>query len=304
MANAAQEAVRFRASLSSAFPSSALDSVVTPAEHRQPPVMTVNFLSLAGGFGPLPAPITQVLQARRRHGDMAAIDFLAMFEHRLIGLMMRGKRAYRPALQPGAPHETAFAGYLLAFLGLGTPGLTTSLTRSRRPRLDGLDRSLLHLTGLLNQRPVSLHAVERLLAQYFGVAVRGHSLQGRWQALEAGDVAVIGRGGRNNGLGQAVLGRRIWQPSAGITLDLGPLDLPGFDSFLPGGDAHPLLRRLLGFGLGGSVAVDVRLLLKAPAVPRARLGRAAATRLGWTSWLGQRRSAQPAPVLLRLGEVM
>jgi type VI secretion system protein ImpH len=304
VSNAAQEAVRFRSSLSSAFPSSDLAAFTPATAPDRMPVLSVNFVGLAGGFGPLPAPITQALQARRRHGDQAAVDFLDMFQHRLIGLMMRGRRAYRPSLQIGAPHQTEFARYLLALLGLGTDGLTVTTGRRPKPRLDGLERSLLHLTGLLNQRPISLHAIERLLAQHFGVAVRGIPLQGRWQALEAADVSVIGRGGRNNRLGQAVLGRRIWEPAAGITLEFGPLDLARFKSLLPGGDAHQPLRRLLGYGLGGAVAVDARLLLTPPEVPSARLGRQAGTALGWTSWLGQRRNAQPAPVTLRLGEVV
>jgi type VI secretion system protein ImpH len=303
VSNSAQEAVRFRASLSSAFPSSDLAGFAPPPEPGRPPVLIVNFMGLAGGFGPLPPPITQLLQARRRHGDLAAEDFLDMFQHRLIGLMMRSRRAHRPVLQPGAPHQTAFARYLLALLGLGTEGLTTSLGRRPKPRLDGLERSLLHLTGLLNQRPVSLHAIERLLAQHFGVAVRGIPLQGRWFALEPADVSLIGSGGRNNRLGQAVLGRRIWETAAGITLEFGPLDLAHFQSFLPGGAAHSPLRRLLGFGLGGSIAVDARLLLKAPEVPAAKLGRQSGTALGWTSWLGKRPGSKPAPVTLRLGEV-
>jgi type VI secretion system protein ImpH len=304
VSNATQEAVRFRASLSSAFPSSDLAGFVPPAEPGHPPVLIVNFMGLAGGFGPLPPPITQLLQARRRHGDLAAEDFLDIFQHRLIGLMMRSRRAHRPPLQQGAPHQTAFARYLLALLGLGTEGLTTSLGRRPKPRLDGLERSLLHLTGVLNQRPVSLHAMERLLAQHFGVAVRGIPLQGRWFALEAGDISVIGPSGRNNRLGQTVLGKRIWEPAAGITLELGPLDLAHFRSFLPGGDAHQPMRRLLGYGLGGSIAVDARLLLKAPDVPAAKLGRQAGTALGWTSWLGKRPTPLPAPVTLRLGEVV
>jgi len=304
VSNAALEAVRFRASLSSAFPSSDLESFSPPVEAGQPPMLSVNFMGLAGGFGPLPPPITQLLQARRRHGDQAAVDFLDMFQHRLIGLMMRSRRAHRPPLQPGAPHETAFARYLLALLGLGTDGLTTSLGRRPKPRLDGLERSLLHLTGLLNQRPVSLHAMERLLAQHFGIAVRGIPLQGRWFALEAADISLMGPSGRNNRLGQAVLGKRIWEPAAGITLELGPLGFDQFRSFLPGGDAHHPMRRLLGYGLGGRIAVDARLLLKAPEVPVARLGRQAGTALGWTSWLGKRPSALPAPVTLRLGEVV
>ena len=304
VSNPALEAVRFRASLSSAFPSSDLDAYAPPGEAGQPPVLTVNFMGLAGGFGPLPPPITQVLQARKRHGDLAAIDFLGMFQHRLIGLMMRSRRAHRPALQPGAPHQTAFAQYLLALLGLSTDGLATSLGRRPKPRLDGLERSLLHLTGLLNQRPVSLHAMENLVGQHFGVAVRGIPLQGRWYALEAGDVSVIGSSGRNNRLGQAVLGKRIWEPAGGITLEVGPVGLAQFRSFLPGGHAHQPMRRLLGYGLGGTIAVDIKLLLKAPEVPAARLGGQAGSALGWTSWLGTRATPKPAPVMLRLGEVV
>jgi len=298
-ANPAQEAVRFNASLTSAFPSSDLEAF----EPGEPPRLTVNFMGLAGSFGPLPPPITQLLQARRRHHDQAAIDFLALFEQRLIGLMMRSRRAHRPALQPGAPHETGFARYLLALLGLGTEGLTTSLGRRPKQRLDGLERSLLHLTGLLHQRPLSLHALENLLAQHFGAPVRGIPLQGRWLVLEPEDVAAIGPRGRNNRLGQAVLGQRLWEPAAGITLEFGPLSLARFRDLLPGGDAHRPLRRLLGYALGGSVAVDARLLLRAPEVPSARLGKQNGAALGWTSWLGQRRNAKPAPVTLRLGEI-
>jgi type VI secretion system protein ImpH len=302
-ADAGAEAVRFRAGRSSAFPTAELDAFTPSPEPGRPATLGTRFLALAGAFGPLPAPITDLIQARRRHGDQAASDFLNIFEHRLIGLMLRGIRAHHPALQPGAPHEGGFASLLLALLGLGTPGLTLSLGRRAAPRLGVLGRGLLQHVGLLNQRPVSLHAIERLLAGHFGVAVRGVPFRGCWHRLEPGDVTRLGRRGRNNGLGQAVLGQRLWDPAAGITLELGPLGFATFQSFLPGGRAHPPLRRMLGVALGGNVAVAARLLLRAPEVPPARLGRVTGATLGWTSWLGRRAGPAPAPVTLLLGEV-
>ena len=301
--DAGTEAMRFRASLSSVFPTAALDGFTPAREAGAQAVLGTRFLALAGGFGPLPPPVTEKLQARRRHGDRAAGDFLGIFEHRLIGLMMRGYRAHHPALQPGAPHAAGFTRLLLALLGLLTPGLVTGLGRIQAPRLGRLERSLLQHAGLLSQRPVSLHAVERLLAQHFGVAVRGIPFRGRWQALEPEDIPRLGRRSGNARLGQALLGRRLWDPSAGITLELGPLGWAQFQSFLPGGRAHPPLRLLLGYALGGSVAVAARLLLKAPEVPPSRLGRVMGAKLGWTSWLGRRAGPAPAPVTVLLGEV-
>jgi len=323
--DAKAEAVRFTANLSSAFPTGEIEDYAasdTPGDRAR---LSVNFLSLAGAFGPLPTPIADMVQNRRRVRDAEAeapVAFLDIFNHRLISLMMRVRRSHRLALQPGTPDETGYAQPLLALLGLGTPGLRPPPTHEAER---SVDRGLLHLAGLLNQRPISLHAVERAVAHHLGVAVRGEPFVGGWLPLPPDQTMELGRNGRNNRLGRgSLLGSRVWSQSGGIRLVLGPLSLAEFDSLLPTGDAHGRLRRLLGYMLGGQVAVELELQLvttelgrwigtrarkadqpDAPLAPL-RLG-AGGLRLGWKSWLLTESKAAKAPfearLTLRLGEV-
>ncbi|MBY0431436.1 MAG: type VI secretion system baseplate subunit TssG, partial [Rhodospirillales bacterium] len=79
------EAVRFRSSLTTAFPASDIDSLVL-AKDGGSAAMAVNFLGLAGVFGPLPASVTELLVARSRRRDTAGRDFLDIFNHRLVSL--------------------------------------------------------------------------------------------------------------------------------------------------------------------------------------------------------------------------
>ncbi|TVR82130.1 MAG: type VI secretion system baseplate subunit TssG [Rhodospirillales bacterium] len=296
-----REAVRFESSLSAAFPASDIDAMTAGSWPSQPARMQVNFLGLAGPFGPLPAPITERVRTLARRRDPAAKDFLDIFNHRLIALMARIGRAHRPALQTDRPDQSAFAFYLFALLGLGTDGLRTTRSRPFRDRLGGVDRSLLQLAGLLNPRPVSLHAVERLVATHFGVPVRGVPFQGRWLQLNQDQWTVLSAqgSGRNAALGRgAVLGTRVWSREAGIRLELGPMPLARFLCFLPSkpapadraktalGGAVNALRQLIRFAISDRFDYDVLLILHRQEVPAACLSSAGETRLGWTSWLG------------------
>lgn len=300
----AAEAVRLKASLSRGFPASDV-AAWEPGGDGQPPALTSAFLSLGGAFGPLPPPISELALERSRRGDDGIRDFLDVFNHRLLSLFVRAKRAHRPALQPGRPESTQFAHLLWALLGLETPGLRQSLGRKPRARLHGHERALLDCAGLLNQRPLSLHAVERMLAHAFAVPVRGVPFIGRWLRLDPEQHSVLGRHGRNVGLGQgAVLGTRVWDQSAAVRLEVGPLSLNRLLRFLPGSETHRALRAMLGYALNGSTEVELTLSVPPGQVPPLRLWTAnprRAPRLGWTSWLTTRPRREPGVVVLDLG---
>jgi type VI secretion system protein ImpH len=288
------EPVRFRSSLMAAFPASEIDRLTLGARPGEPPEMVVNFLGLAGGFGPLPPPLSEHVLARTRRGDTAARDFLDVFNHRLLSLLYRARTKHRPSLTRGTPGDSNFALYLYALFGMALPQL--------RGRMPLPDRALLHYAGILAQAPRSLHGLERLLADYFGVPVKSRPLEGRWLAIDPGEQTRIGMGGRNQQLGRsAVLGRRAWDQQAGIGLSLGPLGLRQFLEFLPGGNAHRRLQALVGFYAENALEPEYRLLLKPEEVPPTRLGRARGARLGWTSFLVTRKPAAPSEVPLRPG---
>lgn len=301
-----REAVRLLGVLGQGFPASDV-AAWTPGTEGERPGLVSAFLSLGGAAGPLPPPLAELAHDRARRGDPAIRDFLGLFNHRLLSLFVRVKRLHRPALQPGRPGDGPFAALVWALLGLRTPGLRTSLARRPRARLGGYQMALLDCVGLLNQRPVSLHALERLLAHTFDLPVRGTPFVGRWLRLDSDQQTVLGRMGRNIALGQgAMLGRRVWDQGAAVRLDVGPMPLSRLAALLPGSSGHGALRVLLGFALSGGADVEVRLHVPADQVPVSRLSATQprrAARLGWTSWLSTRPRAEPGVVSLWLTDL-
>jgi type VI secretion system protein ImpH len=83
-----RESVRLRSSLSARFPPSDIESL-EPAGPDGRPALTVAFLGIGGAFGPLPSPLTNRVLARERVRDRAGRDFLDMFNHRILSLLVR-----------------------------------------------------------------------------------------------------------------------------------------------------------------------------------------------------------------------
>jgi hypothetical protein len=149
-----REIVRFRHAVRLDFPASDIESVVPPRRGK-PAEMTVNVLGLAGVHGPLPPPVSELVVERSLRGDRAFRDFLDIFNHRLVSLLYRARKKYRPALDPHGPDRGRMATVLQAFLGLGTPKL---LGRARAAALRllrgrGGDRAV--------HRPVERHRAGR-----------------------------------------------------------------------------------------------------------------------------------------------
>ena len=293
-----REAVAVRGSLTSSFPPSDIEKLTLTTPDRKAE-LTVAFMGLAGAFGPLPPPLTARVVERLRKRDLAARDFLDLFNHRLVSLMLRQWRLFHPALQ-GSPLQPEMAARrpLLALLGLAT---------ARAPsdgRLAPLTVSLMASAGLLNPRPVSAHALERLLGGHFGVPARVVPFRGGWLKLAPDQWTRLGRRQQQPLGHHAVLGTRVWDQAAGIRIEIGPAFLPLFLAFLPAGAAHAQAARLLMLPLGERLDVSLRLILRAGEVPESFLGEArsgrSGTRLGWTSWLGRQPRAAPGAACVRL----
>ena len=281
--------VAFRSSMSLSFPVSPIETVVVPEETGSPPVITVSFLGLGGATGPLPAPYTEHLNAATRRGITAGRDFLDIFNNRLVMSAMNLAKLFSPAIQAGRPQESSLAKQLYALLGLGTPGILETIPN--------LAPTLLPLAALINQRPLSAHAIERAVTSQFGVPARVKPFRGAWLRVSRQQRTSIGKMGRNQRLGMdAMLGGKLWDQSANITLTLGPMSLDAAERFLPGQTApkdsvQPRLAALVNFLVDGDVGVGTRLIVDPDTLRPSRLTAAQPMRLGWTSWL---RSDSPA----------
>lgn len=273
-----QEPVRFASRIGFDFPPTDIGGVRGFPEGEGQPEMSINFMGLAGGFGPLPAAYTELILDRLRQRDTAFRDFLDIFNHRFVSLLYRVRKTYRVGFDFQPPDQVHFARHCFALLGLGTDGL--------RERMGIDDRALLFYTGLLGQRPRSMAGLEAFLSSYFEVQVKGHSFIGRWRALAESQVTTIGMSGQNQRLGQeVVLGRRVWDQTARFELRIGPLTLDQFRNFLPNSSGFGPLCELVRFYAGQAFQFDIELVLEGSDVPESRLGVAEGPRLGWTSWL-------------------
>jgi type VI secretion system protein ImpH len=277
-----REVVRFSHAVRLDFPPGDVEEV-HPAAKDEPAEMVVNVLGLGGALGPLPPAVTELIVERTFRKDFAFRDFLDIFNHRLVSLLYRARKKFRPALDPKAPDRGRIATVLNAILGLGTPHLLGRTAMS--------DRALLPYAGLFADRYRSTPGLIRFLEDYFGVAVDIVQFAGRWDAIEEDDVTKIGALGQNQVLGQgAILGRRLWSDDAGFEVQLGPLTFDQFLSFLPNGRAFRVLVAAVQFYVREELGFAFRLTLVAAEVPALRLGAAEGAFLGWTSWLSRRRS--------------
>lgn len=272
-----REVVRFKSEVRLDFPAGDVETIRPPRE-GEPAEMRVNVLGLAGSMGPLPPAVVELIMERSFRKDGALAEFLDIFNHRLVSMLYRARKKYRPALDTKAPHGGRVATVLRALLGLGTPHLTG--------RMDVRDRSLLAYTGFFTESVRPSTGLQRLLEDCFDTTARIEMFRGRWERIEDDDVTRIGDSGRNQVLGQtAVLGRRVWDQAASFEVHLGPLTLSQFLSFLPNGRAFRPLVALVRFYTREELGFTFRLALGAAEVPELRLGAAYGAYLGWTTWL-------------------
>jgi len=287
----AREAVRITSRVSHGFPASDVHDIAPPASPDAPARMEINVLGLAGALGPLPPPWTDLAVERARAGDRVLADFLDIFNHRLASLLYRSRKALRPGFEHRRPGDTGVGEWVFSLIGMATRGL-------RGNRLGLPDGALLKYAALLAGEVRSAKGLELVLADYFNTPARVTPFTGGFVDIEPDERTRIGRApdrAANNALGvDVVLGARAWDPASAFRVELGPLSLSAFLDLLPCGTGFIPLCGLARFFAGPNLEFDVVLRLAAAQVPALRLDRAAAPRLGWTTWLGAGPGVRPA----------
>jgi type VI secretion system protein ImpH len=274
------ELVLFRHAVRLDFAESDVDHLLDLSRDHAPTEMTVNILGLTGPNGPLPQHVTEQVIEQLGRGKRGARDFLDVFNHRLISLLYRAHKKYRPQLDPRGPAHGRVSTVLFSLLGMGFPELR------RRLGLD--DRSLLAYTGFFVNRHRPVVGLERVVRHCFGVEAKVDPFHGRWQSIEREDRTRIGISGRNRRLGlDTVLGGRYWDQAASFEVKLGPMPFAKFRSFLRSGEAFAPLAALVRFYAREELDFTFRLSLPKREIPPLRLTRQRANGalLGWTSWL-------------------
>ena len=265
-----------------------------------PPRLQVRLFGLFGPNGPMPLHVTEYVRERLRlAGDPTLSRFCDLFHHRFLALFYRAWAQAQPHVSRDRHHSDRFTVYVGSFLGMAP-----STTRDR----DALpDLAKFFHVGALIRHARNAEGLVHILQHFFRVPVRIEEFVGHWMLLKVPERTALGRDGAGLGAG-AVLGSRVWDRQHKFRVRLGPLTLDQYESFLPAtprsGGVSPKLRSSGGGGqlrklvdwvrmyLSFELDWDVRLVLERPEVPTLVLG--AGQRLGWTTWLGERRAATAA----------
>ncbi|QJE01563.1 type VI secretion system baseplate subunit TssG [Massilia forsythiae] len=282
------ESVRLAAQVTQGFAASDLAALVDSTQPGPPLTLRSPVLSLAGAHGPLPAPFTEALLELRRGRDPSGLDFLDIFNQRLLGFLYRSRRKHHLALAGGSVEGAPLVRALDALSSLG---------RAEGARGPDGEQAWLRHAAVQGAAPRSMASLLAVVRDRMGVPFRGRQFVGGWHPLARCDRARLASQGRRAGaesrLGQgASLGARAWDQGGGLALDAPPLAPARFAALLPGGPDHALLGWLVGRHLQRDMDVQVRL--EPAARPVTRLGvpasaqgqtPALAPRLGLSAWL-------------------
>ena len=122
------------------------------SETDKPPVLTINFLGLAGIQGPLPTPYTELILERLRHKDTSFKDFLDIFNHRLASFWHRMRKKFVLGIAQVRPDTTPAGKVFLDLVGIESHPLRDRLSISDQAFLPA---SVLRTPGTLFARRTS-----------------------------------------------------------------------------------------------------------------------------------------------------
>ena len=273
-----REFLRFQIHQHTSFPASQIQGMTWPDNGT--PRMLVNFIGLTGPAGLLPLYYSELIRERARARDYAFAAFLDIFNHRIISLFYQAWEKYRFIIAYERGERDRISHLLLDVIGLGTPGL--------QKRLPVTDDALLYYSGLLSLHPRSAVGLEQLLGDYFDVPVTVEQFVGAWYPLATSDQCCFlfqNSYSEQVSFG-AIVGDEIYDQNSGIRVVLGPLSLPQYRMFLPGGTAHEEVQALTRLYAGPEMDFEIKLILKRAEVPVCELNEIVpvSPQLGWTTW--------------------
>ncbi|WP_374256372.1 type VI secretion system baseplate subunit TssG [Aquabacterium sp.] len=298
--------VQFRNSISLAFPSSEIESLsvhgradldgvdstsIREASEVEAVELTPACMGLLGVSGALPLFYTEAIAQRElMHRDPSARAFMDVFSHRAVSMFYEAWRKHRLPIQFEHDRRDRYLPIVLALSGLGQRGIREQL----RALLGGVrDESLAYFAGAIQQRTWSVHQMQSVLTQYFGIPVRMTQFVGRWYDVpEDGRTCLGSEPARLRGAGvlgqSALVGARVWQRDLRMRVVLGPLSRRRFQRFLPGASGALALKEWLTLFTGVSLEYEINLQLARDDVQGITLttGRHATQGcLGWDTFL-------------------
>jgi type VI secretion system protein ImpH len=283
------DAVRFGQEVSMAFESSTLSEFI-PAKEGKPARLNQRFLGLFGPNGAMPLHLTEYVRSREHNfQDHTLARFSDFFHHRMISLFYRARANAEPTFNFDRPDSSLFSSYVGSLAGIGFEAF------QKRDAM--ADLAKFHYIGYLSNQAKNADGLIAILADFFKLPVKLREFVGEWLNIETADLTRLGESPRTGKLGMSVvLGSKVWSCQHKFRIVFGALTLDEYISLLPAGKRLEKLIAVVQNYVGYEFNWDVNLVLKQEQVPMTQLN--GKSRLGWTSWLGQRKRAEDADDLV------
>ena len=252
--------------------------------------LDVSFFGLMGPNGPLPKHLTELFIS-----DMVGnkrpkfIEFINLFNHRLISLFYRSWANKEPTTQNDNPELNKFKLYLGALSGYAQPELHN---RDQMP-----DYAKFKYARFLGGKTRHKEGIERMITDMFGIATRVENFAGEWLEIpeEARCKLESGPYGKRLGV-NATQGRYSWQCQYKFRIFLGPMELEEFEKLLPGKKLSSQINDTIRNYVGLEYQWDIVLSLKKRETPKLELKSGHYRQLGWTSWLKDNKKEQSGQI--------
>lgn len=245
--------VRFRASLSLAYPLAEIESMVLVAQDSMDSGVKQleiypTIIGLTGPLSALPAMYTDQIAARVNHSkDKAAPAFLDLFNHRLTDLYVQASWFYNLPLQYEINNKKD--SYLLSLRAL-----------ARQPKkLTAID-SLIAYAGMIAPGRLTADQLAHVLSHFLDSEVSVQQFVPEWFDLPANEQTALG--GQYAALGvSAFCGARAVQFDSKIRVVFHKLDAKRYLRLLPAGDMYQVIVDFIRKWCGVCLAVEMQLEL-------------------------------------------
>ncbi|MFA4914667.1 MAG: type VI secretion system baseplate subunit TssG [Burkholderiaceae bacterium] len=274
------EPVRMRQTPALEFAPATLAPARDPRPGRPPEVSIYSF-GLFGPNGPLPLHLTEFVREREHHhGDRTLSAFADIFHHRAILLFYRAWADAQGVVGMDRP-DNRFERHVASLVNMGSP--------SMRGRDSLPDHAKYFMAPHLVRQTRNPEGLVHILQSFFEVPVRLESFVVHWVELEPGQCLALGARSRGaGGLGRdSVMGLAVRDAQHRFRLEIGPVSLATYRSFLPGAPRARQLVDWVRHYVGIEFGWEVRLILQREQATGVRLGERS-TPLGLSSWLGRR----------------
>ena len=270
-----QERIRFSASAGLGFPGSDVVSAASPAHEHAPYQLEVSFLGLHGSQSPLPGYYLEEMAWEAGQNLGVRRHFLDFFNHRLVTLFHRAWRKYRYYVRFRPEASDGFSDHIFALVGLSDPKLrqATPVNWSK----------MLAYAGLMAGRSRSPEVVSGIIGHCFDL----DSVEIEQWVLRRVDIpqdqqTQLGRANASLG-NDTLVGAAVRDRSGKFVLRIRNLDRKRFAEFLPDGEEHERLIKLVEFVTREQLAYDLELQMREKDIRPMKLGND--VRLAWNSFV-------------------